>query len=138
MRSAPLSVSWCQGLSGIAQSLAEAGSVLGDPALVDAAKVAADACLAHVPRMDSPIQCCGLAGVGTMLIDLAAHDERYWDGAYEVVSQMLLRSSGPAGHPVFLKDDPGDYSASWAYGIAGILGFYRRLAERGRTAVPLG
>jgi len=83
--------------------------------------------------MDKPTQCCGLAGIGTMLIDVAAQDggERYWQGSRAVVAQMLLRSAGPAEHPVFVRDDPGEYSASWAYGLAGILGFFRRLARRG-------
>jgi hypothetical protein len=134
---APLAASWCQGLSGIASSLLVAADHLGDPRYADAARRAADACVALVPRVDKPFQCCGLAGIGSMLIDLAVHDgdEKYWTAARAVAAQMLLRSAGPADHPVFVKDNPGDYSASWAYGLAGILSFFRRLSRGGGPAV---
>lgn len=136
---APLAASWCQGLAGIATSLLIAAEYLNDANYRAAARRAADACIALIPRMDKPTQCCGLAGIGTMLIDAAGQDggERYWQGARAVVAQMLLRSAGPAEHPVFVRDDPGEYSASWAYGLAGILGFFRRLS-RGGGPVALG
>ncbi|GAA1996730.1 lanthionine synthetase LanC family protein [Catenulispora subtropica] len=136
----PLAASWCQGLSGIASSLLMAGDHLGEPQYVAAARRAADACIALIPRVDKPVQCCGLAGIGNMLIDVAAHDddEKYWDAAHAVAAQMLLRSAGPADHPVFVKNNPTDYSASWAYGLAGILGFFRRLSRHGGpTALTL-
>jgi hypothetical protein len=68
-----------------------------------------------------------------MLIDLAGRegDERYWDAARAVVAQLLVRSAGTAEHPVFVRDDPGEYSASWAYGLTGILGFFRRMSRGG-------
>ena len=134
---APLAASWCQGLSGIASSLLMAADQLGDRRYAAAARRAADACVALVPRVDKPFQCCGLAGIGSMLIDLAVHDgdEKYWTAARAVAAQMLLRSAGPADHPVFVKDNPGDYSASWAYGLAGILSFFRRLSRGGGPAM---
>ena len=130
---APLAASWCQGLAGIALSLLTAGEYLNDSGYTDAARRAADACIALVPRMDKPTQCCGLAGIGNMLIDVACRegDERYWEAARAVVAQLLVRSAGPADHPVFVRDHPGEYSASWAYGIAGILSFFRRLSRGG-------
>ncbi|NUR60375.1 MAG: protein kinase/lanthionine synthetase C family protein, partial [Catenulispora sp.] len=135
---APLAASWCQGLSGIASSLLGAADLLGDQRYAAAARRAADACISLIPRVDKPFQCCGLAGIGSMLIDFAVHDgdEKYWTAARAVAAQMLLRSAGPADHPVFVKDNPGDYSASWAYGLAGILSFFRRLARGGGPAVP--
>ncbi|MFD0636809.1 lanthionine synthetase LanC family protein [Catenulispora yoronensis] len=136
---APLAASWCQGLSGIASTLLFAGDCLGDARYVAAARRAADACIALVPRIDKPIQCCGLAGVGNMLIDVAVHDddEKYWGAARGVIGQMLLRSAGAPGHPLFVKDNPTEYSASWAYGVAGILSFFRRFL-RGGGAMVLG
>jgi lantibiotic modifying enzyme len=126
-------VSWCQGLTGIALSLLTAGEYLNDSGYTDAARRVADACIALVPRMDKPTQCCGLAGIGNMLIDVACRDgdERYWEAARAVVGQMLVRSAGPADHPMFVRDHPGEYSASWAYGLAGILSFFRRLSRGG-------
>ncbi|WP_194915900.1 lanthionine synthetase LanC family protein [Catenulispora rubra] len=130
---APLAASWCQGLAGITGSLLTAGEYLNDPAYTEAARRTADACIALIPRMDKPTQCCGLSGIGNMLIDIAGRegDERYWRAARAVVAQLLVRSAGPAGHPLFVRDDPGEYSASWAYGVAGILGFFRRLSRGG-------
>ena len=130
---APLAASWCQGLAGITTSLLTAGEYLNDPAYTEAAHRTADACIALIPRMDKPTQCCGLAGIGNMLIDVAGRegDERYLIAARAVVAQLLVRSAGTAGHPLFVRDDPGEYSASWAYGVAGILGFFRRLARGG-------
>lgn len=138
---APLAASWCQGLAGIATALLTAGEYLNDSRYTDAARRAADACVALIPRMDKPTQCCGLAGIGNMLIDVARADsggvgdgdggERYGRAARAVVAQMLVRSAGPADHPVFVRDRPGEYSASWAYGVAGILSFYRRLSRGG-------
>lgn len=130
---APLAGSWCQGLSGIATTLLTAGVQLADPASTAAAHRAAEACIALIQRIDKPSQCCGLAGIGNMLIDMAnsTGDEKYWDGARAVATQMLLRSAGPADHPRFVRDDPTEYSASWAYGVTGILSFFRRLSRGG-------
>ncbi|NUR26598.1 MAG: hypothetical protein HOV83_12260 [Catenulispora sp.] len=130
---APLAASWCHGLSGIATSLLTAGIHLAEPAYTAAAHRAADACIALIPRMDKPTQCCGLAGIGNMLIDIALvdNDQKYWEAAHAVAAQMLLRSAGPATHPQFVKNNPTDYTASWAYGLTGILSFFRRLDRRG-------
>ena len=130
---APLAASWCQGLAGIALSLFAAGEYLNDSGYTDAARRVADACIALIPRVDKPTQCCGLAGIGNMLIDIACRegDERYWQAARAVVAQLLVRNAGPADHPVFVRDHPGEYSASWAYGVAGILSFFRRLSRGG-------
>ncbi|ACU71415.1 serine/threonine protein kinase [Catenulispora acidiphila DSM 44928] len=130
---APLAASWCQGLAGIVTSLLTAGEYLNDSTYTDAARRTADACIALIPRMDKPTQCCGLSGIGNMLIDIAGRDgdERYREAARAVVAQLLVRSAGPAGHPVFVRDHPGEYSASWAYGVAGILSFFRRLSRGG-------
>ena len=64
----PPSASWCQGLAGIATSLLTAAEYLNEANYRAAARRAADACIALIPRMDKPTQCCGLAGIGTMLI----------------------------------------------------------------------
>jgi hypothetical protein len=130
---APLAASWCQGLAGIATGLLTAGEYLNSAEYIHAARRAADACVALIPRMDKPTQCCGLSGIGNMLIDVAGHeaDEQYWAAARAVVAQLLVRSAGPAGHPILVRDDPGEYSASWAYGVTGILGFFRRLSRGG-------
>jgi tRNA A-37 threonylcarbamoyl transferase component Bud32 len=128
----PMAVSWCQGLAGIGPVLALAGVVLADTALTSLAWQAADACIAYLPRLGITGRCCGAAGVGTFLLDLAitGQDERYWDAAERVGTQILLRSAGTPGHPVFTPS-PDDSSAGWASGLAGLLPLFRRLANRG-------
>jgi tRNA A-37 threonylcarbamoyl transferase component Bud32 len=130
---APIAMSWCQGLAGIGQVLLRASIVLGNPSLAGLARETADACIAAVPRLSVATRCCGAAGVGHFLIDLAltSHDERYWQGACDVARQMLLRSGGSPAHPVFVKDiaDPSDIT--WSFGLAGLLPFFRRLARQG-------
>jgi hypothetical protein len=132
LSAAPMAVSWCQGLAGIGPILALAGAVLADTALTILASQAADACIAYLPRIGTAGRCCGAAGVGTFLLDLAisGQDERYWHAAERVGTQILLRSAGTPSNPVFA---PGtdDSSAGWAYGLAGLLPFFRRLANRG-------
>ena len=99
-----------------------------------------DTCVAFLPRVSVPSQCCGLAGVGNMLLDLAGlpGGERFRDGAARAAGQMLLRGAGSTAHPLLIADDPEDNSASWAFGVAGTLGFFRRLAAgEGTAGVPL-
>jgi hypothetical protein len=122
-------------MAGFAQTLLRASRLLGRPELAEAARHAADAGIAHIPRMDGSILCCGLAGIGTMAIDLAQHDpaggQAYWDAARAAAEQMLLRRSGPAERPAFLRRSLTDHSASLGLGVAGIHSFFRRLALGG-------
>lgn len=129
---APLAVSWCHGLAGIGPVLLLAGTVLQDESLGRLALKAAEACIGYLPRIAAPGRCCGAAGVGNFLIDLAVarQDDRYWRGAERAGLQILLRSGGTPGHPVF----PACFDrsqAGWAAGTAGILSLFRRLANRG-------
>ena len=130
---APIAVSWCQGLAGIGPVLLRAGVTLNDQAFNDLADEAALICIAYVPRLSVLGRCCGAAGVGNFLIELAVarQDERYWQAALAVGRQMLLRSGGTPGHPVFVEDAPDRSGIAWAFGIAGLLPFFRRLARAG-------
>src|SRR5581483_11805782 len=69
----PLTVSWCRGLTGIGWTLLQAST-------------AADVCLAYLPRLSVLGRCCGAAGIGGFLIDLAlaTEDDGYWDAADDV------------------------------------------------------
>lgn len=137
---APIAVSWCQGLAGIGQVLLRAGAELEDPSLTHLARAAADVCIAYIPRLSVLTRCCGAAGVGHFLIDLAVieQDERYWQAACAVGRQMLLRSGGQPGRPIFTQDTPARSGVAWAFGLAGLLPFFRRLAQRGgRDSLPL-
>ncbi len=131
--SAPIAASWCQGLAGIAPVLLHAGDVLYDHALGALARRLADVCLDFLPYVSVPVQCCGLVGIGNLFIDLAIHDSsgHYWAAAHATARQLLMRSTGPVNHPVFVKDSLEEYGASWAFGVAGQLAFFRRLASHG-------
>jgi serine/threonine protein kinase len=130
---APIAVSWCQGLAGIGQVLLRAGTMLGDPSLTGLAKAAADVCIAYTSRLSALGRCCGAAGVGHFLIDLAVaeQNERYWQAASAVGRHMLLRSGGPPGRPLFVQDAPARSGLAWAFGLAGLLPFFRRFAHQG-------
>ncbi|HUR07669.1 MAG TPA: lanthionine synthetase LanC family protein, partial [Nonomuraea sp.] len=140
-RSAPaLALSWCRGLAGIVPTLLHAGAAFGDPALTHLASDVGTAMELFLPRIGVLDQCCGAAGIGNALIDIAVSDEdpRHWDAARAVAVQMLLRSAGPADHPVFIKAPAEAGAASLMNGLAGILGFFRRLAlQGGETPLPL-
>ncbi|GAA4636997.1 hypothetical protein GCM10023196_089070 [Actinoallomurus vinaceus] len=136
----PLALSWCRGLAGIAHTLLHAGVALENPTLTGLAGEAGAAMELCLPRIGVLDQCCGAAGIGDALIDLAVLDDdpRRWDAARAVAVQMLLRSAGPTDHPVFVKDPGEAGAASLATGLAGILGFFRRLARQGgETALPV-
>ncbi|HEY1918597.1 MAG TPA: class IV lanthionine synthetase LanL [Streptosporangiaceae bacterium] len=138
---APIAVSWCQGLAGIGQVLLRASVVLADPSLAELARQTADACIGFVPRLSVVTRCCGAAGVGHFLIDLAvtSQHERYWQAACDVARQMLLRSGGSPAHPVFVRGTTDPADVTWSFGIAGLLPFFRRLARQAgpdRLPVP--
>jgi hypothetical protein len=136
---APLAGSWCQGLAGLAQTLGYAATVLADPALTSTARDTADACVEFLPRVSVPTQCCGAAGLGNALIDLALLDDTtsvYWDGARQSGVQLLLRSAGTTEHPIAVEADQDGRGGSWAFGTAGTLSFFRRLARGEGTAGP--
>jgi hypothetical protein len=121
----PLSVSWCQGLAGVAQTLLRAD----DPALTALAYDIGAATVDFLPHVIVPIQCCGLTGVGNMLIELALRGGD-WEAADLAASHILMRAGGSYEHPVLVDKSLEDGSASLAFGVAGILGFFRRLSRR--------
>ncbi|MEO6701724.1 MAG: lanthionine synthetase LanC family protein [Jatrophihabitantaceae bacterium] len=133
----PLAVSWCQGLAGIALALNEAGVLLAEPDLVRVAVGLTDHCLAWVPRLSTVGQCCGLAGVGSMLIELAPARSRFGaaghpdGGGSEVAGQLLRRSAGPATEPVFQRAGQRP-DLSFSTGSAGLLAFFRELRDAGQ------
>ncbi|NUW37017.1 protein kinase/lanthionine synthetase C family protein [Nonomuraea sp. SMC257] len=130
----PMTMSWCRGLPGIGPTLLHASKVLGDPSLSDLARQGADVCVARMSRLSALGRCCGVAGVGNHLLDLAdlEQSERYREAAYDLAAHLLLRSAGSPTHPTFFaSDDPPARSLSWAQGLTGVLSFFRRLAYGG-------
>ncbi|GAA1984594.1 lanthionine synthetase LanC family protein [Catenulispora subtropica] len=125
--------SWCRGLAGIGTVLLHAGERLAEPLYVELAQQCADVCVRIAPCMPQVIQCCGLAGVGDFLVSVAAAtgDRRRWDQAFEVARLILARSGGPWSSPDFPDVELTGSSAGWAGGSTGVLGFLRRLRDRG-------
>ncbi|MGH3155192.1 MAG: lanthionine synthetase C family protein, partial [Streptosporangiaceae bacterium] len=135
----PLAVSWCRGLSGIAPVLLLASTLLQDPSLARLARDTTETCIAYLPRLGAPGRCCGIAGVGSVLIDLAisTQDERYWHAAERAGVQILLCSAGTPSH-LILPAHPSHSSTGWTAGLAGLLSFFRRLARHGGPdSIPL-
>ncbi|RJL35276.1 lanthionine synthetase LanC family protein [Bailinhaonella thermotolerans] len=133
----PLAASWCQGQTGAGQVLHRAGRVLGDARCAELAARCAQVCLDWVPRLVVVGPCCGAVGVGHLLLDLALDtgDQRYLDGAREVVTHLLLRSGGTPDHPDFVNGLPGEGGTSWAQGLTGVLTFLRRLRDAAGPAL---
>ncbi|RKN41305.1 protein kinase domain-containing protein [Streptomyces hoynatensis] len=124
----PVTASWCQGLAGAVRALRHASSVLDAPELGRTARAAAAACAAWVPRMENLGQCCGAAGVGGALLDLAADEggERWREAAEGVVRHLLVRSHGPDEAPAMISLEGQDAPLSFGMGYAGLLSFLRR------------
>ncbi|WP_369199837.1 lanthionine synthetase LanC family protein [Streptomyces sp. PU-14G] len=127
-----MAVSWCRGLGGLVRVLRHAWLVLDEPPLRDAAEAAAGGCLSWLTRLSTLGQCCGTAGLGSSLLDLAVDtgDDRYLDAAHEAARHLMRRSHGPDDAPALVANThTGDAPYSWAQGYAGILTFLRRLGE---------
>lgn len=125
--------SWCRGLAGIGSVLIRAAECLGEPRYLELAGRCANACVRIAPRMPQVVQCCGLAGVGDFLIDVAqvSDGEQRWHQASTVARLILARSGGTWSQPVFPDVDLTRTSTGWAGGTSGVLGFLRRLRYRG-------
>ncbi|POM27084.1 Serine/threonine-protein kinase B [Actinomadura rubteroloni] len=110
--------SFCQGLAGVGAVLVRAGD-----AYLDAARAAAAACERLAPNLPAVTQCCGLAGVGELFLDLwaATGEEEHRRQADRVADLVLARAGGTPDAPVL----PG--SADWSTGTSGIVTFLRRL-----------
>ncbi|WP_246342568.1 class IV lanthionine synthetase LanL [Actinomadura verrucosospora] len=129
----PMCASWCQGLSGIGTSLLRAAA-LGDDRCLRLAQDAAETSLLMAPRMGIVTQCCGMAGVGELLVDLgAATGQNTWFGEAErVLGLMLDRCGGEPDTPAEFPDNSlRGGSGGWATGSAGILTLLRRVRDRG-------
>ncbi|MFF4198330.1 lanthionine synthetase LanC family protein [Nonomuraea sp. NPDC001831] len=129
----PLAISWCQGHAGVGRVLLRAGTVLGEPRHTELAVRCAEVCLGWLPRLVVVGPCCGVSGVGHLLVDLAVAtgERRYRDAARDAVTQLLLRSGGTHDRPVFVTGLPGEGGPSWAQGLTGVLTFLRRLRDDG-------
>ncbi|MEV5752981.1 class IV lanthionine synthetase LanL [Actinoallomurus sp. NPDC052308] len=128
----PMGASWCQGLSGIVTALVHAARAYDEEWYLETARAGARACLGIAPQAWVVSQCCGLAGIGEMLLDvaLATGEEEFWRGAERVVELMLTRSGGDPEHPVFPDNTLEGASGSWGMGTPGVLSFLRRLRDR--------
>ncbi|MEU6979265.1 class IV lanthionine synthetase LanL [Streptomyces sp. NPDC046371] len=131
--------SWCRGLAGIGTVLLRAAVHLDDPGYLDLAQRAARACAVLAPRMPLVTQCCGLAGVGDLMVDVAdaSGSEEFRDAAETVALLILSRSGGSWSRPVFPDTGLARSSATWAGGSAGVLAFFRRLRDRGGPRLGL-
>lgn len=136
-RARSMSLSWCQGFAGIGSSLvraAEAGPHREHrEEYLDAARGLGLLCLARAPHVPLVTQCCGLAGVGELMLDLAGTDEPelalFRRHAFTVVGLILTRSGGTAGSPVFPDTTLTASSNGWANGATGVLSYFRRLRD---------
>ncbi|MYR87788.1 hypothetical protein GTY41_23375, partial [Streptomyces sp. SID685] len=78
-------------LAGIGTVLVRGAERLDEPGHLDLAQRTARACAALAPRMPLVTQCCGLAGVGELMVDVAeaSGSEEFWDAA-ETIALLIL------------------------------------------------
>ncbi len=126
-----LSYYHCNGSAGVGSFLVRLWRSTGQDRHLQGAKAAAQA--AHAVRWRSGVTaCCGLAGCGQFLLDMADFvDPTYADMARDVADATLMHLSSRDG-AMFVTDDPAgrliiDYNA----GLAGVLDFLGRLSDRG-------
>ncbi|MFJ7149017.1 lanthionine synthetase LanC family protein [Streptomyces sp. NPDC100445] len=131
--------SWCRGLAGIGTVLVRAAECLDEPAYLGLAQRAARACAALAPRMPLVTQCCGPAGVGELMVDVAeaSASEEFREAAETVALLTLSRSGGTWSRPVFPDTGLARPSATWAGGSAGVLAFFGRLRDGGGPRLGL-
>ena len=117
----PMSASWCQGLAGIGTTLVRGAEFFNDERLLEAARTAAVGCLAIAPRVPLVTQCCGLAGIGEFLLDLAAltGDIHYRQSALAIFNLMLIRSGGSRTALRSPESSIETGNPGWAAGTAG-------------------
>ncbi|MGH3887504.1 MAG: class IV lanthionine synthetase LanL [Pseudonocardiaceae bacterium] len=131
----PMSISWCQGLAGIGTSLTRAAELGGERAYLEAAQLIGQASMAVAPRVPLVTQCCGLAGLGEFMLDVAAvSDEQkhiYHLHAHSIARYILTRSGGSSRQPAFPDHSLMASSGEWSTGSAGVLSFFRRLQGNG-------
>ncbi|MEU9098394.1 class IV lanthionine synthetase LanL [Streptomyces sp. NPDC048361] len=124
--------SWCRGVTGMASLLIETGIGDQDAELLALGLRGARTCHRIAPRMSLVSQCCGLSGVGDLLVDaaLATGDDAFWSAAEDVASLILSRSGGTVRRPLFPDNTLIGSDVAWATGGAGVLTFLRRLRDR--------
>ncbi|MET3983151.1 class IV lanthionine synthetase LanL [Streptomyces sp. PvR034] len=130
--------SWCRGLAGIGTVLVRAAALLDEPGYLTLAERSARTCAALAPRMPLVGQCCGLSGVGELLLDVAhaGAAEEFREAAEKVALIILSRSGGPSSRPAFPDNTLTTSTATWSAGSAGVLAFLRRLDSRAVTTTP--
>ncbi|WP_019629219.1 class IV lanthionine synthetase LanL [Actinomadura atramentaria] len=135
----PMHAAFCQGMAGIGASLVRAGRDLREDAYLDLAREAAEVCGRLAPRMYALTQCCGLAGIGELYLDLAAvtGEDAYRRRADRVADLILARAGGTPDAPVFPDTSLFESSPDWSTGTSGIVTFLRRLRSGGAARLWL-
>lgn len=98
----PLAGSWCRGLPGLGTALLHAGAGLDRPDLTELALEAGEAATRVAPRMQALGRCCGLAGLGAFLLELAevtGSDDHWHSHAWHVAALILARRPDPMHEP---------------------------------------
>ncbi|MGI5170346.1 class IV lanthionine synthetase LanL [Spirillospora sp. CA-253888] len=133
----PMHGSFCQGLAGMGATLLRAAEPCGQERYIDLARDAADACADLATKIHTPCQCCGLAGVGELFLDLArtTGDTAYRAQAERIAQIILSRAGGTTNAPIYLDSNAID--GAWSTGIGGVLTFLRRLREPAATRLWL-
>ncbi|WP_185949845.1 class IV lanthionine synthetase LanL [Microbispora sp. KK1-11] len=124
---------WCSGSSGVGTFLVRMWQQTGDDRLLEAVTQAAVA-IRRFRWHAGTSQCCGLAGGGEFLLDLAevSGEEQYRDWAGELAVSIYARHALRDGRIVAPDQMIHSATASFSSGLAGILAFLLRLQHGGQ------
>ncbi|MFE5947626.1 class IV lanthionine synthetase LanL [Streptomyces sp. NPDC056480] len=116
---------WCNGAGGIGSFLIRLHTATREQRFASLSEQAA-ASIAHNPWASPDGACCGLAGAGHFLLDMAHHTGQsvYYGQARTITAVMKARPPKPT-----VKKE--DLNCSYQSGIAGTLTFYLRLRHGG-------
>jgi lantibiotic modifying enzyme len=121
---------WCHGAPGIALAFLKLYSVCGERPYADVARGALDG-LAEVPRSSNLTQCCGLSGIGEVLLEgyHLLHEEGWLDRAAHIADLLChLADVRDPGGATWTAEPEAGATAELMVGSAGLAHFLLRFA----------
>ncbi|TWE12595.1 serine/threonine protein kinase [Rudaeicoccus suwonensis] len=135
----PHSLGWCRGPAGMGTALLRSSNPDQSQHYLQIAEDAAHACIILAPRRENIVQCCGLAGIGEFLIDLATvtGNTEYLNSAHDLMQLILGRSGGTATNPIYPSSVPSKSTAALCTGTTGIVSYLRRLCRNNSSRIAM-
>lgn len=134
----PISASWCQGLAGLARAFVGAGVALGADSLIERGREFLATALEWIPRLDNLSACCGVSGVSSIAMDVAAMlgPRQAADTDLAPTLEALRLRSTRREELEHFHLSQGDAPLSVGLGFSGVLHLLRRIELGGPGFIP--